>query len=65
MRAYLHTVETEGQICGDTFSVKKGVTHVDAADSESAHGCTRVEQHAGCAHLVFFWTSWGRMTSRS
>ena len=26
---------------------------MDAADSESAHGRTRVDQHAGCAHLVF------------
>ena len=26
---------------------------MDAADSESGHRCTRVEQHAGCAHLVF------------
>ena len=33
MRAYLDTVETEGQICGDTSRLKKGVTHVDAADS--------------------------------
>ena len=26
---------------------------MEAADSESTHRCTRVEQHAGCAHLVF------------
>ena len=26
---------------------------MDAADSESAHGRKRVDQHAGCAHLVF------------